>query len=360
MAGAGGRGRRRPRRASAAAVLAVALVAAGASADVRAPVADPARSAQQDRVACAVTPSLVDVLTESAFRPGGGTRASGVVIGTAGEVLTNNHVVASAGDVRVRVVASGRTYPAEVLGTDIPDDLAVLRIVGAPRLHPAVTGGPAAVRVGQRVYALGNAEGRCTAPSVSTGTVTALDRAASVTDDLNGDPVRLEGLVETDLRLRPGYSGGAVADAAGRVVGIVVAGRVATGRDTAASAYAIPIDRAMAVAAAVLAGTGSARVHVGPTASLGTETAPATTVAFAGFVTGALVVRVLPGSAGARAGLAAGDQIVAVDDTAVHSGRELTEVLQQLRPGDRIGLAWLDAWGRPRRAEVRLQAGPPQ
>ena len=162
-------------------------------------------------IAAEVGPSVVTVVslvdgTEVAT-------GSGVIITADGEVITNEHVVRGADEVRVRL--SGETEPrtAVVLAADPPNDLALLRIDGAG-FRPAVIAAPDAIAVGEPVVAIGFALGLDGAATVSTGVVSALERTLLTEDGALG------GLVQTDAPISSGNSGGPLVNARGEVVGI--------------------------------------------------------------------------------------------------------------------------------------------
>lgn len=308
---------------------------------------------------CAVDQALVHITTSLAYRPGNGLRASGVIIDRYGDVLTNNHVIAGAGSISLTEVATGHVHPATVIGTDIVDDLAVVRMADPGGTHPAVLGDSAALRTGQPVYAIGNAGGTCGPPGISSGQVTALDQSLAVSDEVDGDPVTLGGLILTDVPVRPGYSGGALADDRGRVVGLVTGGKLSGADGLDAAAFAIPINTAVYVARQMIAGLASARIHLGPTASLGVTAAPAQDVAYALHVAGALLVWIEAGSPVERLGMNLGDEILTVSGRHVRSAIELALVLQAHRPGERVAITWT-ALGVRHAGTVVLVAGPPQ
>src|SRR3954466_2832518 len=145
--------------------------------------------------------------------PGGrGGAGSGVIVSDDGLLLTNAHVVAHATRGRA-VFSDGSEAPVEVIGADPLSDLAVVRARGATP-PPATLGDAAGLQVGQLVVAVGNPFGL--AGSVTAGVVSGLGRSLPTRD---GRAARVvEDVIQTDAALNPGNSGGALADARGRVV----------------------------------------------------------------------------------------------------------------------------------------------
>ena len=142
-----------------------------------------------------------------------------------------------------------------MLGSDATRDVALLRLEGASGLDAVTLGDSAVVAQGDAVIAVGNAGGTGGSPSVSTGTVTALDQTITVTDPDSGRRARLDGLIETDASLEPGDSGGPMYNASGEVIGISTAadaGRSFPGAE--AQSYAVAIDTAEAIAEEISAG----------------------------------------------------------------------------------------------------------
>jgi S1-C subfamily serine protease len=323
-----------------AAVVATAVLAAGLA------VAGAARAA--------VSTGVVEIQTRLAYANGAGA-ATGLVLTPSGEVLTNNHVIRGASQIRVHVPQSGRTYSARVLGYDVAADVALLQLRGASGLHTVSLGNSSQVRIGQRVTAIGNAGGAGVL-TVRTGAVTGLGRSITVNDDL-GEAARLTHLIKTDADLRPGDSGGALLDSRGRVIGMnAAASAELVYRSTGGDGYAIPVNRAASIVSQIEAGRSSANVHIGATPFLGitVENRPDNTA------TGVVVTSVKASSPAARAGLEAGDVIVAVGGHTVRTHAGLVSRLLLRHPGDRISLAWVDGIGNRNAATVTLASGPPQ
>jgi S1-C subfamily serine protease len=198
-------------------------------------------------VAGAVNASLVDINTTlGAFTAGSGT---GMIISSDGLVLTNNHVIEGARSIRVRLVSTGRSYSARVVGTDPDHDIAVLRISGVSGLTPIAVGDSSDVRVGDGVVAVGNARGSGGAPEVATGTVTGLNRTIIASDEDGTDATTLTGMIQTNAPLQPGYSGGPLLNLSGEVIGVNTAASAGRRfRATSGEGMAVPLNRALAIA----------------------------------------------------------------------------------------------------------------
>ncbi|MCI0401880.1 MAG: trypsin-like peptidase domain-containing protein [Gammaproteobacteria bacterium] len=175
---------------------------------------------------------------------------SGVIITPDGFVLTNHHVVAEADKVEVRLT-DGRNYQAKIIGTDPPTDLALIRAEAAD-LPIAELGDSAKLRVGQLAIAIGNPLGFQS--TVSTGVISALGRA------LRSQSGRLiENVIQTDIALNPGNSGGPLVDSHSRVVGINTA-MIAMAQGIS---FAVPIDSAKWVVGELLTRGKVRRAYLG-------------------------------------------------------------------------------------------------
>ena len=284
---------------------------------------------------------------------------TGVVLTQSGKVLTNNHVIRGATSIRVLVPTNGRRYTARVLGYSVNGDIALLQLQQASGLPTATLGTSAGLRRGRAVIAVGNAGG--TRRLVTTrGSITALRQSITVHDD-QGEAHTLTGLVQVDAELQPGDSGGPLLDQTGRVIGIDTAASVGFAFSSSNSeGYAIPIDRALAIAHQIDSGHGTPEIHVGPTAFLGVAVHP-----FGyyrnGYRPGALVDNVVAGGPADRAGIRPGHLIVAIDGKQVSTPTSIARLIVQKRPGDTIRVTWIaDPSGRQTSATVRLATGPPQ
>ena len=326
----------------------------------------PAPSGNAAATGAAVTRGVVDITTTLAFE-NGSSAGTGMVLSPTGEVLTNNHVIAGSSAIAVQVAGTGPTYRATVVGTDATHDVAVLRLQGAAGLATVQTADSSTVTVGDAVTAVGNALGQQGPPAVVTGSVRAIDQTITVTDPATGDQ-QLSGLIQTDASLQPGDSGGPMLNSRGQVIGMNTAASAGRRfRQRAPEGFAIPITQALAIAKEIEAGRSSTTVQIGAPALLGVElvsVADAGSGSFGSYQppapSGAVVARVQPATPAARAGLAAGDEIVSFDKQSVDSPARLRSLLGAHRPGQRAPVRWLDAAGQPHDAIVELAAGPPQ
>ena len=230
------RSRRRGRRA----LLSIALLACLAPASAH---ADPGPAAPAGQAAPSLptaVPGVVDVVSRLNHN---GLEAAGTGIVLAnGEVLTNNHVIRGALQVRVNI-AGRPAHRAVVIGADPAHDVALLAVRGTWAPTPATLGDSSTVAVGDPVEAIGNAGG-VGVPSIAGGFITGLDQSLVATDENGANPEALQGMLETDADIQPGDSGGPLLNAAGQVIGIDTAGLSPGG---APAGDAIPIDTATAI-----------------------------------------------------------------------------------------------------------------
>jgi S1-C subfamily serine protease len=317
------------------------------------------------QVEAKVDPGLVDVVSTLDYgeEEAAGT---GIVLTSTGEVLTNNHVVEGATSIEVTDIGNGKSYSATVVGYDVTSDVAVIKLQGASGLQTASLGNSSTVAVGESVVAIGNAGGAGGTPSAAPGTVTGLDQSITASDESTGSAEQLANLVQTDADIQPGDSGGPLVNTSGEVVAI----------DTAASStyqfqfaepqgasgtegYAIPINKALSLARQIEAGKSSSSVHIGNSAFLGVEVASTSGYyAFGNTASGAAVVGVLSGSPADEAGLASGVTITAVGGHTVTSPTSLQNIMEQLHPGQKVTVTWVDQYGNSYKAAVKLATGP--
>jgi 2-alkenal reductase len=287
-----------------------------------------------------VSPSVVQVvgITGAANDPStleegatGVQSGTGFVWDSAGHVVTNNHVVQGARSVAVRM-ASGQVVAAEILGTAPNYDVAVLRLRVRTQLPPPVAIGKSSdLQVGQAAFAIGNPFGLD--QSLTTGVISALKRRLPTSGGREVSDV-----VQTDAAINPGNSGGPLLDSAGRVIGVNTAIFSPSGAN-AGIGFAIPIDVVNRIVPELIK---KGRV---PTPGIGVVAADEAVAARLG-VQGVVVVRTVPGSSAARAGLRGvnltsgelGDIIVGANGNPVHRLADLTSELEKVGIGNEITL----------------------
>jgi len=304
-------------------------------------------------VAAKVDPAIVDITSRLGYQRAVAA-GTGMVISADGDVLTNNHVIEGATSITATSVTSGDSYTATVLGTDPTEDVAVIHLARAQGLTPITVGDSSHVTIGAAVVALGNAGGAGGAPAVATGFVTALDRQITATDSNGTNPQHLTGLIETDAPIRPGDSGGPLADTHAHVIGMDTAASAGSQFGGGASrGFAIPIQHALAIAHQIEAGQGSSTVHIGPRGMIGVSVTALTTGP------GATVDSVTADSPADRAGIRAGDVITAVDGSPVRTSDDLGKLIKAHGAGERVTVDWTTSSGANRSATVTLTSGPP-
>jgi len=173
---------------------------------------------------------------------GGGTATgSGFVIDSDGHILTNNHVVSGADQIRVKLGDSDRSYEATKVGTDPATDLALLK-VNAPSdaLHPLALGNSAQTQVGDPVVAIGNPFGLDR--TATSGIVSALQREIQAPNGFS-----ISNVIQTDASINPGNSGGPLIDSSGQVIGITSQIETGGGQGSVGIGFAIPINTARTV-----------------------------------------------------------------------------------------------------------------
>jgi S1-C subfamily serine protease len=278
-----------------------------------------------DRVRPAIAQLRVD--GGSGVAGTGSGSGSAVIFRSDGELLTNAHVVDGAVSVTV-VLSNGRELPGRVLGSDPDSDTAVVKIEGGP--FPVVEMGTAAdLKVGQQAIAIGSPLGLAGGPSVTVGVVSALHRSVRTR---NSSRVLMD-MVQTDAPIAAGSSGGALVDAAGRLIGITSAVALSdTGND--GFGFAIPVEMARASAEQLVATGTVVNVWLGVEGS-DVDAVAALDLNVAG---GARVDGIMADSPAERAGLAPHDVIVSVDGHPVMSIGMLVVAVRAHRPGDVVTL----------------------
>jgi S1-C subfamily serine protease len=276
-----------------------------------------------------VRPSVVNIDTVAQVQTFFGVfpqqgAGSGVIVSADGYILTNNHVVENAQQIKVTLL-SGKVYPAKIVGTDRFADLAAIKVDTPDTLPAAPLGSSSGLKVGQLAIAIGNPFGL--GHTVTVGVVSALNRSIQVPG------LVIENLVQTDAAINPGNSGGALVDSSGRVIGI----NTAIVAEAQGIGFAIPIDTAKAIMDQLIKQGRVIRPYVG--------------VEWGGNVDaniarqynlpvdhGVIVRSVEPGSPAAKAGIRAEDIIVSVDGARVDNWNDFIRDLFAKRPGDTVDM----------------------
>jgi S1-C subfamily serine protease len=276
--------------------------------------------------------------------PGEGS-GSGAVIDHLGHILTNYHVVEDANDVEV-TLADRQPAKANLVGYDAEHDIAILQLIDPPaELYPIELGQSDNLKVGQRVYALGNPFGL--ERTITTGIISALNR--TLPSRIPGRD--LQSIIQTDAALNPGNSGGPLLDTSGRLIGMNVAIATKSGQN-AGLGFAIPINRIARYIPELIAAGKITRPDIGIVAVMETDK-------------GLQIVGTNEGGPAAKSGLRGwriirqqirrgpfvqtiqkqdrdhADYILAVDGKPVDSGNSLIDAIEAHRPGDSVTLTIL-------------------
>jgi S1-C subfamily serine protease len=266
-----------------------------------------------------VGPTVVRLDIEAGSRRGG--TGSGVIVAPDGLVLTNSHVVDGAARVNVSTV-DGRSLTAQVVGNDPDTDLALVRIDAPVTLPAAPLGNSKLLRRGQLVIAIGNPLGF--ESTVTTGVVSALGRSLRARSGRLIDDV-----IQTDAALNPGNSGGPLVSSRGEVVGVNTA--VIMGAQ--GICFAVAANTASFVLGELVRHGRVRRAYIGIAAQQFTLSRRRQLAAALAQESAVMVATVEPASPADRAGIAAGDIILALDGTAVTGADDLIRILA----GEKIG-----------------------
>ena len=307
-----------------AALAALALLAPNASA-AQVPV-DPGAAAldsQMQAAVAAAAPSIVQIRVPDGL-------GSGVVLDDRGNVVTNAHVVGSFETVKV-VLSDGSRHNATVTGSFPAVDLAVVHITDATP-PPAAFADSSQLRLGQVVLALGSPLGL--RGSVTQGIVSALNRT-----EQESSSVLLGGLIQTSAPIFPGNSGGALIDLRGAVVGLPTLGADDTG-----IGFAIPSNTVVAIGRQLAA---DGRVTHSGLAWIGLLAAPVRGG-------GLRVLKVVPGSPAAKAGIARHSKLLAIDGRRVSTAAGVKRLLLSRRPGETLTLTIQPSGGAKRDVPIVL------
>lgn len=300
------------------------------------------------------TKSLVrDFWTRNVFSVPRGT-GTGFIWDDTGHVITNYHVIEGASEATVKL-SDGTDYKAGLVGASPAHDIAVLKIgVGLKNSSPVPVGTSHDLKVGQKVFAIGNPFGLDW--TLTTGIVSALDRS------LSGESGTIEHLIQTDAAINPGNSGGPLLDSAGRLIGITTAIYSPSGA-SAGIGFAVPVDTVNRVVPELIRHGKYIRPGIG--VELDERINERFKAVF--HVDGVVILRVSRDSAAERAGLQGakvtrdgeavpGDIIVAVGGTRVDTVGKFAARLDEYKIGDRVKLSVVRD-GKNVDVDVTLQPG---
>ena len=280
-------------------------------------------------VAKEVSNSVVSIQTVTSE---GTAKGSGAIVSDKGYIVTNNHVIAGAQQIQV-TLANGTIYSAQVVGTDTTTDLAVIKLDNPPSDLKAVEFADSDdLAVGEAVMAIGNPLGYD--DTATTGIVSALNRPVTVTDDNNNAIVT--NAVQIDAAINPGNSGGPTFNAAGQVIGINSS--IASTASSSSSAgsigigFAIPSNLVKRVANEIIENGSVQHVALGITIKSSTVEADGVTRGCA------QVQSVVDGGPASKAGVKAGDSIVAFNGKAVNNNYSLLGYVRASAMNDKVTL----------------------
>jgi len=270
---------------------------------------------------------------------------SGFVLDKDGYILTNAHVVDGAKEAGVRFTEESSLVEAEIVGTDLSTDLAVLKIDpdDAPKLTPLKLGDSTKLRVGDPVIAIGNPFGYDR--TVTTGIVSALQRQISAPNNF-----QIDNVIQTDASINPGNSGGPLIDARGEVVGIN--SQIATGgaNGSVGIGFAVPVSTAKQIVPQLKDDGEVERAYLGVTTT--TVTAQLAEDLNLPVDAGALIQEVVDGAPADNAGLRAGrteiaqgirvggDIIVKVDGQGISRNSDVADAILDNKPGDEVEIEY--------------------
>jgi serine protease Do len=269
-------------------------------------------------------PSVVSIRGEKTVLPGPQTSANevprrvngmgtGVVIDPRGYILTNYHVVDGVREIQV-TTADNKKYIGSIVARESETDLAVIKISPTATLEVIALGTSSDLMQGETVIAVGNAFGYDF--TVTRGIISALHRAVQINDAQYYDD-----LIQTDAPINPGNSGGPLLNIDGEMIGVNVAVRAGA----QGIGFAIPVDKAMNIAATLLASGGAKSWH-------GLEAAPDAPASLSGMK----LANVEKKSPAAEAGLKAGDVITSVGATEIHRALDFQREILDRKVGDKL------------------------
>jgi S1-C subfamily serine protease len=277
---------------------------------------------------------------------------SGSVLDKAGHILTNFHVIEDARQIEVTLF-DGSTHAAALVGHDAASDVAVLSVKApAEVLFPVKFGDSSRLKVGQRVFAIGNPFGL--ERTLTTGIISSLNRRIPGREGRT-----LKSLIQTDAAINPGNSGGPLLDSHGRLIGMNTAIASRTGQNTGVG-FAIPVSNISRIVPQLIekgrvirADVGIAKVYEGERGLLIAEVVPNGPAEKAGLQGPRVYQRQRGPFTEYRIDRSAADTIVAVDGTKVSTADEFLTEIENKRPGDEVTLTLLRA-GREVAVRVKL------
>ena len=291
---------------------------------------------------------VVTIVTELYYDDQASAAGTGIILSSDGEILTNNHVIEGSTSVEVTIESTGKTYKAEVVGTDATNDVALLQLEDAHGLKPMKLDEKTGAAVNDEVASIGNANGTGDLV-VAEGRITKVGESLTIGGDSADESEFLKGLIEVDADVVSGDSGGPLVNSDGEVVGMVTA---ASSGDKNISGFAITIGAAMDIIRQIQSGEETDTVAIGPTGFMGVLLAEKQ-----GTVGVTLQSAVADGPA-EKAGLAEGDIITSAGGVLVNSPDELTAQVRSHDPGETITILYTDTTGALRSVDLVLVAGP--
>lgn len=267
---------------------------------------------------------------------------SGVIVSPDGYILTNNHVVEGADELKV-LLSDEREFLAKVIGADPKTDIAVIK-VEAEKLPVMTLADSDNIRVGDVVFAVGNP--LAIGQTVTMGIISAKGRSVGILDEEG-----YESFIQTDAAINMGNSGGALVDAKGRLVGINSA-ILSPSRGNIGIGFAVPINLAATVMHGLIETGSVTRGYLGvQSQTLSADDAEA--FGLPRDTKGVTVTDVTPGSAAEKAGLQLGDVILRINDKPVTTLRDLRMFIVQAAPGSQVKLK-ISRDGKERSLDVTL------
>ena len=281
-----------------------------------------------------------DIFQEFFYGPGAGGKeykqygsgaGSGVIVSSEGYIVTNNHVIENATEIKV-ILNDNSEYTAKVVGTDPSTDLAVLKIEGSGNFTPMAFGNSDNLKIGEWVLAVGNPFNLTS--TVTAGIVSAKARNINLLAERSSeDVVPIESFIQTDAAVNPGNSGGALVNTKGELVGINTAIASQTGAYSGYS-FAIPVNLVEKVVKDII------DYGIVQRAYLGIQISPITQELKEKEnlpnLKGVYVNKAMEGGSASNAGLESGDVILKIGVKEVNSPAQLQEEIGKKRPGDKV------------------------